>query len=383
MSTEPAEVAKVLVVEDEMILRMRAADLVEDAGFLPIEAVNADEAISILESRSDISLLFTDIQMPGSIDGLMLAHAVHDRWPSIKIILVSGQVKPSDAERPADSRFFGKPLGVEQMIGELQAMVGEGALRIVPNAAVLPVEETLHAPVPIGPSPRSAQEAVLSAENDSLRLLLEQAGIDAKTLLVQAGIDAKEREAADKLQKLILGELHHRIKNTLATVSAIASQSFRAATSVEHGQKAMEGRLIALGRAHDLLMQVSWANASLTHTLSAATDPYDSHGGRRFHFNGPDIRITSGAVIALAMTFNELCTNTTKFGALSNIGGRVQVAWTVDEAKQKLRLVWTESGGPTVKPPTRRSFGTRMMESLGQQLNGKVHLAYEPSGFVY
>ena len=87
----------------------------------------------------------------------------------------------------------------------------------------------------------------MSAENDSLRLLLEQAGIDAKTLLAQAGIDAKERDAADKLQKLILGELHHRIKNTLATVSAIASQSLRTATSIEHGQKAMEGRLIALG----------------------------------------------------------------------------------------------------------------------------------------
>jgi two-component sensor histidine kinase len=213
--------------------------------------------------------------------------------------------------------------------------------------------------------------------------LLEQAGIDAKTLLAQAGIDAKEREAADKLQKLILGELHHRVKNTLATVSAIASQSFRAATSVEHGQKAMEGRLIALGRAHDLLMQVSWANASLTHTLSAATDPYDSNGGRRFHFNGPDVRITSGAVIALAMTFNELCTNTTKFGALSKPAGRVEVAWTIDEMKQRLRLTWTESGGPVVEVPTRRSFGTRMMESLGQQLSGQVHLAYEPSGFVY
>src|ERR1700722_2168884 len=103
----------------------------------------AEVAIAILESRSDISLLFPDIQMPGRVDGLMLAHAVHDRWPSIKIILVSGQVKPSDAERPADSRFFGKPLGVEQMIGELQAMVGEGALRIVPDAAMLPADEAL------------------------------------------------------------------------------------------------------------------------------------------------------------------------------------------------------------------------------------------------
>jgi two-component sensor histidine kinase/CheY-like chemotaxis protein len=383
MSAGSIEVPNVLIVEDEMVLRMRAVDIVEDAGFHPVEAVNADEAMSILESRSDISLLFTDIQMPGSMDGLKLAHAVHDRWPSIKIILVSGQVKPSDAEKPEDSRFFGKPLSVEQMITELQEMVGAGALKIVPTAIAA---TTVQAPVkttPVTPLPRSAQEAVLSAENDSLRLLLAQAGIDAKTLLAQAGIDAKEREAADKLQKLILGELHHRIKNTLATVSAIASQSFRAATSIEHGQEAMEGRLVALGRAHDLLMQVSWANASLIHTFTGATEPFDSQGARRFYFNGPDIRITSGAVIALAMTLNELCTNTTKFGALSIPSGRVEIAWTADQETQRLRLTWTERDGPTVAPPTRRSFGTRMMESVGQQLSGKVRLAYEPSGFIY
>ena len=381
-TTGSTDVPKVLVVEDEMVLRMRAADIVEDAGFTPVEAVNADEAIAILESRSDIAVLFTDIQMPGSMDGLKLAHAVHTRWPDIKIVLVSGQVKPTDAERPADSRFFGKPLGVEQMIAELQSMVGMGALEIVPGAPLTPTNES-RSGAPINPLPRSAHEVALSAENDSLRLLLEQAGIDAKVLLAQAGIDAKEREAADKLQKLILGELHHRIKNTLATVSAIASQSFRTATSIDHGQKAMEGRLLALGRAHDLLMQISWSSASLTHTLSGATEPYDSQGTRRFHFNGPDIRITSGAVIALAMTLNELCTNTIKFGALSNANGRVEIVWTIDEQKQRMRLTWTERGGPSVQHPTRRSFGTRMMQSLGQQLNGAVHLSYDPTGFVY
>src|SRR5438477_11149223 len=96
----------VLIVEDEMLLRMRAVDIVEDAGFTPLEAVNADDAMALLESRSDIELLFTDIQMPGSMNGLKLAHAVHERWPSIKIILVSGQVRPGESERPADSRFF-------------------------------------------------------------------------------------------------------------------------------------------------------------------------------------------------------------------------------------------------------------------------------------
>ena len=213
--------------------------------------------------------------------------------------------------------------------------------------------------------------------------MLEQAGIDAKALLAQAGIDAKEREAADKLQKLILGEMHHRIKNTLATVSAIAAQSLRTATSIEHGQQAIENRLVALGRAHDLLMQGSWANASLVATVRGATEPYDGKGTGHFSIEGPDIGITSGAVIALAMTFNELCTNTTKFGALSVPAGRVDIAWTVDDETGRLRLTWTETGGPAVQAPSRRSFGTRMMGSLGQQLNGKVDLAYPPTGFVY
>jgi two-component sensor histidine kinase/DNA-binding NarL/FixJ family response regulator len=370
MSPDPTGSAtNVLVVEDEMLLRMRAVDIVEDAGFTAVEAVNADEALSILESRSDISLLFSDIQMPGSMDGLKLAHAVHDRWPSIKIILVSGHVKLSDMDKPADSRFFGKPLDVNQMIAELQEMVGAGALKIVPKLA-----STLTS---------SAAQDFLTAENDSLRLLLEQAGIDAKVLLAQAGIDAKEREAADKLQKLILEELHHRIKNTLATVSAIASQSLRTATSIEHGKHAIEGRLIALGRAHDLLMQVSWASSSLVNTVRRATEPYDGQGAGRFSIAGPDIGITSGAVIALAMTLNELCTNTTKFGALSAPAGRVEIEWTINDQTQRLLLTWTEKGGPSVEAPTRRSFGTRMIGSLGQQLSGKVQLAYQPAGFVY
>jgi len=117
--------AFVLVVEDEMLLRMRAVDMVEDAGFTPVEAVDAEEAVAILASRSDISLLFTDIQMPGTMDGLMLAHAVHTRWPQIKIILVSGQLKLAGIDIPADSRFFGKPLVAREMIAEMQSMIGQ------------------------------------------------------------------------------------------------------------------------------------------------------------------------------------------------------------------------------------------------------------------
>jgi CheY-like chemotaxis protein len=116
--------AVVLVVEDEMLLRMRAVDMVEDAGYTSVEAVDADEAVAILESRSDIALMFTDIQMPGSMDGLKLAHAVRERWPPIKIILVSGQLQPATIDIPADSRFYGKPLEAKEMIAEMQNMIG-------------------------------------------------------------------------------------------------------------------------------------------------------------------------------------------------------------------------------------------------------------------
>jgi two-component sensor histidine kinase/CheY-like chemotaxis protein len=382
-----AALPNVLIVEDEMLLRMRAVAIVEDAGFTPIEAVNADDALAILESRTDIELLFTDIQMPGSMDGLKLAYAVRERWPLIKIILVSGQLTLTDADKPIDSRFYGKPLDVKHMIAELQDMMGNGVLKIIPDDIAALITKVSHREAN-GKAPRqgsngSASQEFLTAENDSLRLLLEQAGIDAKVLLAQAGIDAKEREAADKLQKLILEELHHRIKNTLATVSAIASQSLRTATSLEHGQHAIEGRLVALGRAHDLLLQARWANANLATTIRGATAPYDSEGAGRFSIEGPELRITSGAVIALAMTLNELCTNTTKFGALSVPAGRIEIGWNIDADRQRLQLTWTEKDGPPVHAPSRRSFGTKLIGSLGQQLKGEVQLSYDASGFVY
>jgi two-component sensor histidine kinase len=223
----------------------------------------------------------------------------------------------------------------------------------------------------------------LKAENVGLRMLLEQAGIDAKALLAQVGIDAAERETADRLQKLILEELHHRIKNTLATVSAITSQSLRTATSIENGQHAIEGRLVALGRAHDLLLQARWSSANLAHIVQGATEPYDAEGEGKFSIQGPDLRIVSGAVIALAMTFNELCTNATKFGALSVPTGRIEIVWTIDQNNQRLHLTWTEQGGPAVHAPTRRSFGTRLIETLGKQLKGGVELAFAPDGFIY
>jgi CheY-like chemotaxis protein len=111
-----------------MLLRMRAVAMVEDAGFQSVEAVDACEAVTILEGRSDIALLFTDIQMPGAMDGLALARAVHVRWPSIAIIIVSGAIAPAKSDVPALSQFFSKPLESFKMIAEMQQMIGRQGL---------------------------------------------------------------------------------------------------------------------------------------------------------------------------------------------------------------------------------------------------------------
>ena len=125
-----------------------------------------------------------------------------------------------------------------------------------------------HIPYTVTPPPQD----FLAAENASLRLLLAEAEINSRSMLAQAGIDAREREASDKLQKLILEELHHRIKNTLATVSAIASQSLRNVPEAASAQHAIEGRLLALGPAHDLLLQARWSSADLGKVIRGATE---------------------------------------------------------------------------------------------------------------
>lgn len=119
----PLRPCAVLIVEDEAILRLHAVDLVEEAGFTAIEAKNADEAIAILESRTDISLLFTDVNMPGSMDGLKLAHAVRNRWPPIKIVVVSGHLNVEENQLPSECRFFGKPFQADEIIAELRSMI--------------------------------------------------------------------------------------------------------------------------------------------------------------------------------------------------------------------------------------------------------------------
>lgn len=228
-----------------------------------------------------------------------------------------------------------------------------------------------------------ASDNPLAAENAGLRLLLAQAGLDAARLLTEAGIHAAENEAAKKLQRLLLEELHHRVKNTLATVIAITSQSLRNASSLEDGSEAVEFRLVALGRAHDLLLKSQTTGASMSDIIHAAIEPFDRKQDSRFTIKGDPIDVGAAAVLSLSMSLNELCTNAVKHGALSNEDGRIEIASSVEGTPPRLIMTWTETGGPATAVPTRLSFGSRLMGRLAQELHGTVQMSYMPSGFVY
>jgi two-component sensor histidine kinase len=153
-------------------------------------------------------------------------------------------------------------------------------------------------------------------------LRLQAENLDLRRLLQQAGVSAAERRTIEQLQILLVGELHHRIKNILATVMAIASQSLRSAESIEDGRTAIEQRLGALGRARDLLLQANWKFADLREILKKAIEPFDSETPSRFDNQSSNIEAAASGAVPLAMAINELCTNAAKYGALSIPGGQ-------------------------------------------------------------
>jgi two-component sensor histidine kinase len=229
--------------------------------------------------------------------------------------------------------------------------------------------------------PKNLNETALEHENAGLRELLDQAGIDAARLLAKAGIDATANEAAKRLQQLLLEELHHRVKNTLATVMAITSQSLRTAINLQQGRLAVENRLRALGRAHDLLLQAQWARAKLSDVIRTAIEPFESRDAGRFDVRDVPVEVGAGAVLPLTMSLNELCTNAAKYGALSTAAGRIEIVTAVDD--EALRLSWIETGGPAVQEPSRRGFGSRLINRLAEQLHADIQMTYEPAGLVY
>lgn len=195
-------------------------------------------------------------------------------------------------------------------------------------------------------------------------------------------VDISDRKQAELHQQLLVNELNHRVKNTLAAVQAIAAQTFRGSGTEPKLQEAFEARLIALSNAHSILTQANWQSAEIGDVVRRTVEPHA--GSERMRVHGPPIKLVPKAAIALAMGLNELATNAVKYGALSNGTGQVAITWSVDGPRPgTLNLQWSESGGPRVEMPSRRGFGSRLIErNLAHDLEGTVRIEYHPDGVV-
>ncbi|MDO8981827.1 MAG: HWE histidine kinase domain-containing protein [Afipia sp.] len=203
-------------------------------------------------------------------------------------------------------------------------------------------------------------------------------------LMDENAMREEQRATAEERREILVHELAHRVKNTLATVQSIASLSFRHSQGPEALRQFHE-RLQALVRGHDLLTRKNWQHAGLSEIAEAAIAPLQEERGHRFVISGPPVDLPPTTAVPMAMILHELCTNAMKYGALANDSGRVTIGWTAQpsEVGTTVSLIWSESGGPAVTPPDEEGFGTRLISNLSRQLGGDCSFRYPPSGLVF
>ncbi|MGZ5894712.1 MAG: HWE histidine kinase domain-containing protein [Xanthobacteraceae bacterium] len=200
-------------------------------------------------------------------------------------------------------------------------------------------------------------------------------------------VDLTRHKDDEARAKLLIDELNHRVKNTLSTVQSIVWQAMRTGTDPKVIQEAVESRLFALSRSHDLLTRENWESAGLFDIIHDALEPFGVAGGRaeRIVIKGENIRFSPKAALALGIVFNELATNAMKYGALSNEAGSILIEWTKEPTPDggRVLLHWREKDGPPVTAPSRKGFGSRVIErGLTHELEGTAYLDYQPDGVV-
>jgi len=195
--------------------------------------------------------------------------------------------------------------------------------------------------------------------------------------------DITARKQAEEQRALLMAELDHRLKNTFVAIQSIARQTCQNSASLDQFSEAFEARLMALSQTHNLLTLGEWRSAPLRDVIMMELVPYDTEGSRRIIVTGDEVQLDARQALALGLTVHELATNAAKYGALSVPNGNIAVAWDVTTLNdgRVLRLRWVESGGPVVKKPLTRGFGSRLIESgMTSELDADVHLEFHPEG---
>jgi PAS domain S-box-containing protein len=438
----------VLVVDDNDSGRYLKVRALRGAGFDVHEAATAQAALNYLEKNAT-QVAILDVKLP-DMHGLELCRAIKDRYPTISILqtsatFTSAEDRIAGLDIGADA-YLVEPMEEPELIAIVRALLrvrqAEAARRSTemlfaqfaqasPDLMwVYDIEEGRfeyvspsvmeflgHAPEDVMRDPdlwlskirdddRPAVLAMITnarGQDEPIEYRIVRDGNeiwirdkpfllpgDTGTRVRVAGLarDVTQAKRADQQRDLMIGELNHRVKNTLALVQSLATQTGHLTSSVEEFEKAFTTRLRALAAAHDLLTDTNWEGTTLHHVIQTAVAPFMVREGRTAHIDiaGPTVWLNSNTAITLALAFHELVTNAAKYGALSIESGRVTISWAATPAVKptEVDLTWRERGGPAVKPPSRSGFGTMLLERvLAFESDGKAELSFPKSGVAF
>ncbi|UTP39642.1 GAF domain-containing protein [Phenylobacterium sp. LH3H17] len=300
---------------------------------------------------------------------------IDDGWRHDGLPPISGRHALSDfGVEVAEAVRAGRALRVDDVASDPLTRNATAALAALQVRAILMVPLMRHGRIVAAVSAHMARPRRWTDDDEAL-----------VAAVVDQGWQALERLRGEARLRLLVNELNHRVKNTLATVQSIASHTLRGAISPQDVRADFEARILSLSRAHDVLTRRTWEGADLDEIAAATLEPFAGRGETRVLRQGPEVAVSPREALAISMALHELATNAAKYGALSTADGQVSIAWDLlrGARSRRLRLTWTETGGPPVAPPPRRGFGTRLIErGLARELNGSAHVAFPPEGVV-
>jgi len=439
----------VLVVDDSESGRYLKVRALRSAGFDVTEMATAAAALEYIEKHT-IHVAVLDVKLP-DMHGFELCRIIKGRFPSIGVLqtsatFTSAEDRVAGLEFGADA-YLVEPMEETELIAIVRALVrvrqAEAAqhsteLRFAQFAQASPdvlwiydgdsqrfeyvspsIKELIdHPPEEVEANPEVWLSKIHEADRQVVEKMLCETRDDAqdpveyrivrdgaqrwvrdKAFLLPAeatrgprvaGLarDVTETKRAEQQRELLIGELNHRVKNTLALVQALAAHTRHAAVSPTDFEQAFTSRLHALGHAHDLLTQTHWKGTSLHQVIETALAPFSVYGSSqsRVEVKGPQVWLNSNTAVTLTLAFHELATNAAKYGALSTNKGRVNIFWEAQPAgePQEILLQWRESGGPVVEPPSRKGFGTMLIEKvLAYEAEGEAKLEFLQTGVVF
>jgi len=438
----------VLVVDDNDSGRYLKVRALRSAAFDVYEAATAQAALNYLEKNA-FQVIIIDVKLP-DMHGFELCRMIKNRYPTVSILQTSATftsaedriagldigadaylVEPmEEPELIAIVRALLRFLQFEHARGSTEMLFGQFAQASPDLMWIYAIDEGRfeyispsvmeflgHAPEDVMRDPNLWLSKVRDADRPAvMEMITNTRGLDKpieyrivrdgneiwirdqpfllpsdtadRIRIAGLARDITQAKHADQQRDLMIGELNHRVKNTLALVQSLAAQTGHTAASFEEFEKAFTTRLHALAAAHDLLTDTNWEGTTLHHVIKTAVAPFTVREGRTAHIDigGPTVWLNSNTAITLALAFHELVTNAAKYGALSIETGRVAISWVANPAVNptEVDLTWRESGGPAVKPPTRSGFGSMLLERvLAYEADGKVDLSFPKSGVEF